>query len=61
MEKLDDIEREALRLKFSQSCSNQEIATLMGVTPNTLGVIVFRALKKVRGRLEDQGYEWKKW
>jgi RNA polymerase sigma factor (sigma-70 family) len=52
---LDETEREALRLKFSLSYSNSEIARLLRVDPSYLGVIVFRALKKLRRKLEGKG------
>ena len=48
IEELDDTEREALRLKFSKSYSNKQIAELLGMTPNNLGVVLFRALRKLR-------------
>lgn len=49
---LDEDEREALRLKFAHSYSNIEIARLLKVEPAYLGVIVYRALRKLRRKLE---------
>ena len=48
IDELDETEREALRLKFSKSYSNKKIAELLGMTPNNLGVVLFRALRKLR-------------
>lgn len=53
---LEPQEREAVRLKFSSAMSNVEIARTLKMTPNHLGVVLFRALKKVRSAMEEQGY-----
>lgn len=53
---LEPQEREAVRLKFSSALSNAEIAQTLKMTPNHLGVVLFRALKKVRSAMEEQGY-----
>lgn len=52
---LDETEGEVIRLKFSGACGNVEIARLLAVTPGHLGVILFRALKKIRRALEADG------
>ncbi len=54
---LDDNEREALTLKFSGAYTNIQIAGIMSLTPGNLGVILCRALKKVRQMLKEQGHE----
>jgi RNA polymerase sigma factor (sigma-70 family) len=51
IDSLDEIERDALRLKFSMSYSNTEIATLLKMTPGNLGVVLFRAIRKLRHKL----------
>jgi len=48
MGKLDAEEREILRLKFFEEVSNVEIAEIMGLSANHIGVKVFRVLKKVK-------------
>lgn len=58
IEALDDTEREALTLKFSTYYSNVEIAAIMQLTPGNLGVILCRALKKVRQTLKEQGHDF---
>ncbi|GMV81891.1 MAG: DNA-directed RNA polymerase sigma-70 factor [Planctomycetota bacterium] len=54
---LAEPEREAIWLKFAGAYGNDEIAALLGVTPGHLGVLLHRALKKVRRTLEEQGHE----
>lgn len=46
--KLEPEEREIVRLKFFEEASNIEIAEIMGLSANHIGVKVFRALKKVK-------------
>lgn len=57
VEALELLEREAMRMKFVAGQSNTEIAAALKITPNHLGVLLFRALKKVRQKLEDQGHD----
>lgn len=57
MEQLSDLDREAVRLKFSGGFSNTEIAQMLNVTPGHLGVILFRALRKLRVILKEHGHE----
>lgn len=47
-------EREIVRLKFFEEMSNIEIAEIMGLSANHIGVKVFRALKKVKQLLYKQ-------
>lgn len=54
---LEPLEREAMRMKFVAARSNSEIAAALKITPNHLGVLLFRALKKVRQKLENQGHD----
>jgi len=48
LNKLEPEEREIIRLKFFEEVSNIEIAEIMGLSANHIGVKVFRALKKVK-------------
>ena len=48
LRQLDPDEREIIRLKFFEEVSNIEIAEIMGLSPNHIGVKVFRTLKKVK-------------
>ncbi len=48
LDKLEPEEREIIRLKFFEEVSNIEIAEIMGLSANHIGVKVFRALKKVK-------------
>jgi RNA polymerase sigma-70 factor, ECF subfamily len=45
---LEPEEREIVRLKFFEELSNIEIAEVMGLSANHIGVKVFRVLKKVK-------------
>lgn len=51
MEKLNEDEREILRLKFFEGLSNIEIAEIMDLSVSNIGVKVFRTLKKAKGYL----------
>ena len=44
-------EQEILALKFAGGLSNREIASAMDLTDSNVGVIVYRAIRKVRHRL----------
>ena len=46
LEKLPERERIAVTMKFYGECDNGEIAKVLNVTANNVGVIVHRALKK---------------
>jgi len=48
---LDERERDLIALKFSALISNREIASLAGLTESNVGVILFRALQKLRALL----------
>jgi len=48
---LDDRERDLIALKFSALITNREIASLTGLTESHVGVILFRALRKLRALL----------
>ena len=47
-EVLTDQEAEVVRLKYFADLSNQEIAETLDLNPNHVGVILYRALKKLR-------------
>jgi RNA polymerase sigma-70 factor, ECF subfamily len=51
--KLEQEEREIIRLKFFEGASNIEIAEIMGLSANHIGVKVFRALRKVKQLLTN--------
>ena len=48
---LDDRERDLIALKFSALIANREIASLTGLTESNVGVILFRAVRKLRALL----------
>lgn len=51
MTRLENDEREILRLKFLEGLSNIEIAEIMDLSVSNIGVKVFRTLKKAKGFL----------
>jgi len=53
LDKLEPQEREIIRLKFYEEVSNVEIAEIMGMNANHVGVKVFRVLKKVKQLLSN--------
>ncbi len=48
LDQLEPEEREIIRLKFFEEVSNIEIAEIMGLSANHIGVKVYRTLKKVK-------------
>ena len=53
MSKLKEQERQILSMKFATSLKHDEIADIMGISVSNVGVIVHRALKKLRNLLEE--------
>ena len=47
-------EREVIALKFSAGLTNREIAKLTGFSASHIGVMLFRALKQLKKRLEQE-------
>ena len=53
---LSETERDVIALKFTEGLGNGEIAALLGVTANRLGVMLHRALGRLRAAmLEEAG------
>ena len=50
---LDDEEREIIRLKYFEEVSNIELAHIMGITANNVGVKLYRALRKLKQLIEN--------
>ncbi len=50
---LSEREQEIIRLKFGAGLGNQEIARVMRLKAGHVAVILFRALRKLRARLEE--------
>lgn len=53
LKQLNSEEREIIRLKFFEEVSNIEMAEILGVSPNHIGVKVFRALQRVKQLLTN--------
>ncbi|HEX2619900.1 MAG TPA: sigma-70 family RNA polymerase sigma factor [Phototrophicaceae bacterium] len=53
--RLGDREREVIALRFGAGLTNRQIATMTGLTENNIGVILHRALRRLRVQLESEG------
>ncbi len=53
LRRLNDRERDLIGLKFSTGFNNREIADLTGISESNVGVILYRALHKLRKELHD--------
>lgn len=56
LDKLKDRERRVVSLKYFTGISNKEIAELENMTANNVGVVLHRALDKLKVILEGSGY-----
>lgn len=52
LKKLNEREQKIVELKYFSDLSQKEIATLMGITPSNVGVILHRAIGKLKKELE---------
>ncbi|MBU2524485.1 sigma-70 family RNA polymerase sigma factor [Patescibacteria group bacterium] len=50
---LSEEDREILRLKYFEDMSNIDIANILNITPNALGVKLYRVLKKSKGIMQN--------
>lgn len=53
IDELPDRQREALALRRESDLSHEEIAEVMGISPNTVNNHIVRAMKHLRSRLDD--------
>lgn len=51
---LPELERDVIAFKFTDGLSNTEIAQVLGITPNHLGVVLHRALQKLRSAMLEE-------
>jgi RNA polymerase sigma-70 factor (ECF subfamily) len=52
---LSQREREIIALKFWSGCTNRDIAKMTGISESNTGVILFRAMRRLRQILEGRG------
>lgn len=52
---LSERESEIIRLRFVAGLGNREIAQAMSLSDGNVAVILYRALRKVRARMENEG------
>jgi len=57
-EALSERERDILSLKFGARFTNRRIAAITGLSDANIGVIVYRAVHKLRARLEGAGISY---
>jgi RNA polymerase sigma-70 factor, ECF subfamily len=55
--RLDSRERDLIGLKFAAGLTNRRIAKLTGLSENNVGVILYRAVRRLRAELKAQGVE----
>jgi RNA polymerase sigma-70 factor (ECF subfamily) len=51
---LSEMERDAIAFKFTDGLSNVQISEVLGVTPNRLGVVLHRALRRLRDAMLEE-------
>lgn len=51
---LDERQREVLALKFEARMSNQEIAAMTGLSESHVGVLIYRAVRKLKDLLAEE-------
>ncbi len=54
MRRLPERDQEVLALKFGADLANQEIAQMMGLKPTHVGVLLHRAVRKLRLAVEEE-------
>jgi RNA polymerase sigma factor (sigma-70 family) len=54
LQTLSEQERDVIALKFTDGLSNIEIAQMLNITPNHLGVVLHRALKELRAAMTKE-------
>ena len=52
---LSDRERDLIALKFAAGLTNRRIAELTGLGESNVGVILYRAARRLRAKLDEQG------
>ncbi len=53
LQDLEDREREIVALKFGGALNNRQIADLLGLSASNVGVILYRALHRLKGKLSE--------
>lgn len=54
LELLPELERDVIAFKFTDGLTNTEIAQALDITPNHLGVVLHRALQKLRSAMTQE-------
>jgi RNA polymerase sigma factor (sigma-70 family) len=54
MESLSEVERDLIALKFTDGLSNVQVAEMLGLSPNRMGVMLHRALGRLREAMRKE-------
>ena len=57
LSRLRDKERQILSMKFATELKHEEIGQLLGISTSQVGVVVHRAMGKLRKFMEEDGYD----
>lgn len=57
VQQLDERERDIIALKFGASMTNRRIAEVTGLSESNVGVVVYRAIRKLRGMIGEESHE----
>lgn len=52
--KLSDREQKIIELKFWADMTNKEIGEVLGISAGNVGIILFRAMGNLRGKLQNK-------
>lgn len=55
LSQLSDREREVIALKFVTSLNNREIAGVLQIPEGTVGSLLYRAFRRLRSALNEEG------
>lgn len=56
--RLSERDRDLIALKFAAGLTNRRIAGLTGLSETNVGVILYRAVRRLKAELQSQGVEW---
>ena len=54
MARLSDREQDLIALKFAAGLTNRRIAEMTGLSQNNVGVILYRAVRRLRAKLSTK-------
>ena len=57
---LNERDRNIVSLKFGANLKNQEIAQILDITESNVGVILYRTMKKLKKKIEEEREQYEK-